>query len=113
LLLNACRDNTNVTDVRKRHYAELLTNACTPSDLESKYIPLSVKLEFLRNNNLTKIASVMNSKFRNKIVHFQFEIADDLIVLNGENIMPSVLQDTNNMMVLLSAVGNVFRKVVK
>lgn len=46
-------------------------------DLEQEIIPLGTKLNFLRDNGITELTSVIDSRLRNDIAHMKFSVRFD------------------------------------
>jgi hypothetical protein len=50
-----------------------IKHALTIEDLEKEKVPLTTKLNFMRDNNLRFIASLIDTDLRNTIAHLKFE----------------------------------------
>jgi hypothetical protein len=53
-------------------------------DLEKEKVPLTTKLNFLRDNGIDTFSSVIDSKLRNDIAHLNLEIVENNIVIRGK-----------------------------
>ena len=53
-------------------------------DLDKNRVPLTAKLNFLRDNQISVFPSVVDSELRNKIAHMNFEIRRNQIWIKGK-----------------------------
>ena len=67
---------------RKHHYTR---HAKTLEDIESPFLPLSVKIDFLCSNGLDFFSTWIDSPLRNKLAHLDFEITQQGELLIGKN----------------------------
>lgn len=88
-----------------------LQNAFSFEDLENQFISLGLKINFLRKSGLKKVASVIDTSFRNALVHFDFDVENDDIVLNGNKIMPLVMKNIQNLLRLSAVVSTCLEKL--
>jgi len=53
-------------------------------DLEDERVSLGIKLRFLDDNGIKKLASIIDSKLRNTIAHLNFDVKEDEIYIRGK-----------------------------
>jgi virulence-associated protein VapD len=61
-----------------------IKHALTIEDLEKEKVPLTTKLNFMRDNNLRFIASLIDTDLRNTIAHLKFETRDGKIYVKSK-----------------------------
>lgn len=112
VLINTCecKSRTLKTGSRDRFEREL-QKASSLDDLDKQFIPLGSKIAYLRSNGLKEVVSVIDTKFRNAIVHFDFDVLDDDIVVNEEKIMPLVVENIQNLLRLSAVVSNCLKEI--
>jgi hypothetical protein len=52
--------------------------------LENEKVPLTTKLNFIKDNNLGFLASLIDTKLRNTVAHLKFEIKDSNVYVRGK-----------------------------
>lgn len=57
-----------------RYTTPRIKHVVSIKDLEDERVPLTTKLNFLRDNGITGLASVIDSELRNKIAHLKFDV---------------------------------------
>jgi hypothetical protein len=62
-----------------QHTTPKIKHALSIRDLETEKVPLTTKLNFIRDNNLGFLASLVDTKLRNIVAHLKFEIKDSNI----------------------------------
>ena len=77
-----------------QHTTPRIKHAKTLEDLENERVPLSTKLNFLKDNGFNFLSSIIDTKLRNAIAHMKFEIKGDDILIDGKQITEVKL--TNN-----------------
>jgi hypothetical protein len=61
-----------------------IKHALTIEDLEKEKVPLTTKLNFMRDNNLRFIASLIDTDLRNTIAHLKFETREAKSMLKAK-----------------------------
>ena len=92
-----------------RYTTPRIKHAVSIKDLEDERVPLTTKLNFLRDNGITELASIIDSELRNKIAHLEFDIRKDHIYIKGKpafevasDYSTKLLHAVMNALVLLS-----------
>lgn len=67
-----------------RHTTPRIKHAMTIRDLEKERVPLTTKLNFLRDNGLKTFASLADTNLRNVIAHLKFDIKDGRVFIKGK-----------------------------
>jgi hypothetical protein len=55
-------------------------------DLEKAYVPLTIKLNFLRDYGIKTYPSIIDSKLRNDIAHFNFKMEKNKVTIRGKEV---------------------------
>jgi hypothetical protein len=63
--------------IESRYSTPRIKHVISIDDLEKEKVPLTMKLNFLKDNGLENFADVVDSKLRNDITHLNFEIRKD------------------------------------
>ena len=83
------------------HTVPRIKHAVSIKDLEKERVPLTMKLNFLRDNGLAEFASVVDSKLRNAIAHLDFEIRKDEIRIKGKKARILILLNLDMLLAAL------------
>ena len=67
-------------------YAPRIRHVYSLDDLEKVYVPLKMKLEFLNYYGIKTVPSIIDSKLRNDIAHFNFEKIMNKIIIRGKEV---------------------------
>jgi hypothetical protein len=70
--------------VEYRYVTPRIKHAISIKDLEQEFVPLKTKLNFLKENGIKELASVIDSELRNDIAHSKFLIKEDTIYVKGK-----------------------------
>lgn len=78
----------NGTDfhIECQHRTPRIKHATTIQDLERERVSLTTKLNFLRDNGLTTLASLVDTQLRNSIAHMNFDLKDGKIFVKGKHL---------------------------
>jgi len=87
-----------------RYTTPRIKHVVSMKDLEDERVPLTTKLNFLRDNGITELASIIDSDLRNKIAHLKFDVREDRIYINRK---PASEVANNNIDMLIHAVTTV------
>jgi hypothetical protein len=108
MLLKANQNQMHVTYARA---VPRIKHALSLDELEEKFIPLTAKLNFLKQNGLKEITSLIDSELRNEVAHFKFDIIDDDICLEGKKAMPKIADSMFKVLVVFSGVHTCLEKL--
>jgi hypothetical protein len=61
-----------------------IKHALSIQDLETEKVPLTTKLNFLRDNDLSFLASLVDTELRNTVAHLKFEIKNGKVYVRGK-----------------------------
>ncbi len=70
--------------IESQHSTPRIRHACSMRDLEKEKVPLSTKLNFLRDNGLRIFTSSIDTDLRNSIAHTKFRLSDDKVYVKGK-----------------------------
>jgi len=70
------------------------------NDLEKERVPLRTKLNFLEDNGVTVLNSIIDTDLRNRIAHLNFRVEKDKVYVKGKPGWESIM---NNIRILLAA----------
>lgn len=70
--------------VESVHSTPRIRHVNSIEDLDKNRVPLTAKLNFLRDNQISVFPSVVDSELRNKIAHMDFEIKRNQIWIKGK-----------------------------
>ena len=76
-----------------QHTTPRIKHATAIRDLEKERVPLTTKLNFLRDNGLKTFSSLVDSNLRNIIAHLKFDIKDGRVFIKGKPV-PKLLNDS-------------------
>jgi len=66
-----------------RHATPRIKHVDSIRDLEKERIPLTTKLNFLRDNGICEVAEIMDSQLRNDIAHLNFQVKENEILIRN------------------------------
>jgi hypothetical protein len=69
-----------------RYGTPRIKHAYSMKDLEKERVPLTTKLNFLRENGIKTLPSILDSQLRNDIAHFKFEVRPDGIYIRKRRV---------------------------
>jgi hypothetical protein len=111
VLINVSKIKVKSANPEDNYFTKQIMNASSLDDLKRGFIPLRVKLSFLRANGLKEVASVIDAKFRNDVAHFNFDIHGDEIVVGDKKITPLIVENVHNLLRLLAVVSELLKKL--
>jgi len=111
ILVNTSTIKGSLLNFGNNGYLKRIGKAFSLEDLEKRFIPLGSKIDFLRANGLKEVAAVIDTEFRNDIVHFNFDIHDEDIAINGKKILPLVVANVHKLLSLSAVVNKYLRKL--
>lgn len=71
-------------------------NGRSPSAI--KYIPLGMKLSFLRENGISTLSSIIDTKTRNQIAHMKFQVKGNQVLIKGKPVEKSLLISSTELL---------------
>ena len=81
------------------------------NDLEKAYVPLKLKLEFLRYYGIKTFPSIIDSSLRNDIAHFNFKIQNDKVTLRGKEVWEVVFPSLRRIQEATTVIIEMFRNL--
>jgi hypothetical protein len=87
-----------------RHATPRIKHAVFINDLEDERVPLSAKLNFLKENGIEELTSNIDTELRNAIAHLKFQIKNDAIYFKGKQCEKSIWPALNCLTTSLAAV---------
>jgi len=85
-----------------RHATPRIKHVVSIRDLEEERVPLTTKLNFLRDNGISEVARIMDSELRNDIAHLDFQVKDNEIYVRGKRAGETILE---SLIDLLAGIG--------
>lgn len=64
-----------------RHTTPRIKHAHSIKDLERERVPLTTKLNFMKENGVSQLASIIDNKFRNDFAHMKFSVKEGKIFM--------------------------------
>jgi hypothetical protein len=94
-----------------QHTTPRIKHAETIDDLENERVPLTTKINFLRDNGLIVFSSLIDTELRNTIAHMKFEIKGDEVFVKGKQLTDAKL--TNTIRKTIEALLAVYNSISK
>lgn len=82
-------------------------------DLEDERVPLTTKLNFLKENGVPVLASTIDSELRNIIAHLKFQIKNDTIFIRGRPCDEFILDSSQKLAFAIGFVIGKFERFAK
>jgi len=86
----------------------ILRHVQSLKDLEKTYVPLKMKLDFLREYGIKTYPSVIDNKLRNDIAHFNFKIENNVVTLKGKKVWELVYPNIRRIQSANAVIGELF-----
>jgi len=67
-----------------QHTTPRIKHVVSIKDLERERVPLTTKLNFLKDNGILELTSIIDSKLRNAIAHLKFDVKENSIYIKGK-----------------------------
>lgn len=67
-----------------RHTTPRIKHVTSLKDLEKERVPLTTKLNFLRDNDVKELPSIIDTTLRNDIAHLKFDVREDKVYIKGK-----------------------------
>jgi hypothetical protein len=67
-----------------QHTTPKIKHALSIEDLEAERVPLTTKLNFIRDNDLSFLSSLIDTKLRNIVAHLEFEVKEGNVYVKGK-----------------------------
>jgi hypothetical protein len=75
-----------------------IKHALRMKDLEDEYTPLKAKLNFLKENGILTLPSIIDTETRNSIAHMNFEVKGSQVLTKGKPIEESLLESERKLL---------------
>lgn len=75
-----------------------IKHALTMKDLEDEWVPLAVKLNFLRENGISTLSSIVDAKTRNDIAHMRFKVTGNQVIIKGKPVGEILLENETKLL---------------
>ena len=75
-----------------------IKHVITMKDLEDEWVPLGVKLNFLSENGISTLSSIIDTKTRNKIAHMDFQVKGNQVLIKGKPVEESLLEGETKLL---------------
>jgi hypothetical protein len=105
--------NGNEFHIERKRGVPRIKHVTSIDDFEKETISLGVKLAFLEDNNVKKLPSIINSKLRNLIAHFNFEIRKDGIYVKGQPAIPLIWGNLAKLTQAIRTTNSLLEELVK
>jgi hypothetical protein len=96
-----------------QHTVPRVKHAVQIGDLEDERVPLTAKLNFLKENGIAVLASTIDSDLRNIIAHLKFNIKDNDILIRGRPCNEFILDSSRKLALALGFVIGKFERFAK
>lgn len=67
-----------------QHRTPRIKHVSSLKDLEEERVPLTTKLNFLRDNGISELTRIIDSELRNAIAHLKFDLKENEIYVKGK-----------------------------
>jgi len=88
--------------IERRYATPRIKHAVSIKAMEEERVPLTTKLNFLKDNGILELASVIDSELRNNIAHLRLTVKKDRIYVKGK---PASIVVANSLAKLFTAIG--------
>lgn len=68
------------------------------NDLGKERVPLRTKLNFLKDNGVTVLSSVVDTDLRNSIAHLRFKVEKNKVYVKGKPAWEAIMKQTRIML---------------
>lgn len=82
-------------------------------DLEEERVPLTIKLNFLRENGIRHLTEVIDTELRNAIAHLKFDVKEDKILWKGKQVHKVVITNSRKLLVVVMTVWTLLRELAE
>lgn len=82
-------------------------------ELETERVPLTTKLNFLDDNSVKELASIIDSELRNAIAHLKFDVRDDKIFIKGKSVEDIVTHSSLKLAAAIKTTRTLIRQLAK
>jgi len=74
-----------------RYTTPRIKHVTSIKDLEEERVPLTTKLNFLKENGVRKLTSIIDSKLRNAIAHLRFDVKEGEVFVDGKSVAAKIM----------------------
>jgi len=96
-----------------RHTTPRIKHVVSIGELEVERVPLTTKLNFLRDNGISELVKIIDSDLRNAIAHLDFEVKEDAIYFRKKPAEAVVADGLFDLLFALSRVRELLDKLAK
>lgn len=82
-------------------------------DFEKEKVPLGMKLAFLEGNNVTELASVIDTEIRNSVAHLDFDIRKESIYIKGKPAVDLLWNEMKKLDKVIKTTGVLLNKLAE
>jgi len=107
LLITSGRD----FHIESRFSTPRIKHVISIDDLEKEKVPLAIKLNFLGDNGIKSFSKVIDSKLRNDIAHFNFEIVQDKVLIRGKPVNNTVHTSYHRLILATSVIDELLHSL--
>jgi hypothetical protein len=75
-----------------------IRHALEIKDLDGKFVPLGMKLSFLRTYGMNTLCSIIDTDTRNRIAHMKFQVKDSEVLIKGKPVDQSLLKSSTELL---------------
>jgi len=80
-----------------QHETPHIKHATSIRDLEEERVPLTTKLNFLRDNGISEVAKIMDSQLRNDIAHLNFQVKENRTYIRNKSAAEVLLLSVSDL----------------
>lgn len=99
--------------IERRYGIPRIKHADSIQDFEKEKVPLGLKLAFLEGNNITELASVIDTGIRNSVAHLDFDIREEGIYIKGKPAVDLIWNEIKKLDKAIKTTGALFRKLAE
>jgi len=99
--------------IERRRGVPRIKHVVSVDDFENNYISLGTKLAFLEDNKIKKLPSIINSRLRNDIAHFNFKIKKEGIYVRGQLAPPLIYENIVKLFQAIQTTNSLLKEWAK
>jgi hypothetical protein len=97
--------------IESLHSSPRIKHVNSMNDLEKEKVPLTTKLNFLRDNGIDTFSSIIDSRLRNDIAHLNFKINENTIIIRGKPTSDLIRSSFDKLMTATTSVSMSLHKL--
>lgn len=96
-----------------QHTTPRIKHAISIQDLEKERVSLTTKLNFLKENDISRLTSIVDSRLRNDIAHLKLDVKEGEIYIRGKPAKDMVSKSLLELMLGISVTSTLLEELAK